>query len=271
VTANAGCAAYEIAWGSDLPWNSESPALSGNPTSGHALTTSTGTWNASPAFAYQWRRCSAAGTSCSDIAGATSGSYTLTAADVGYTLLARVLATNAEGTSSTDTSPSAVVAAAPTTPPPATTATPPGATTATPPTPPLMTGVSQSAGIWRVGHALAQLTRSRKPPIGTTFRFNLDQAATVRFTFTALAVGRRVGKKCARPTKGNARKPRCTLRLTAGTLSLRAHVGADKVRFQGRISSSKKLKPGRYTVAITATNTAGQRSSTRTLSFTIVK
>jgi hypothetical protein len=134
-----------------------------------------------------------------------------------------------------------------------------------------MTGVSQSAGTWRAGNALAQITRSRKPPIGTTFKFNLDQAATARFTFTAVSVGRMVGKRCSRPTKGNSHKRRCTLRLTAGTLSLRARLGADKVRFQGRVSSAKKLKPGRYTVAITATNAAGQRSSAHTLSFTIVK
>jgi hypothetical protein len=40
------------------------------------------------------------------------------------------------------------------------------------------------------------------------------------------------------------------------------------VHFQGRISPSKKLRPGRYTLVITATNTAG--STTARLKFTIV-
>jgi hypothetical protein len=269
VTANAGCPSYDISWGSDFPWNSGSPTLSGSPTVGHVLTTSNGTWNASPTFAYQWRRCSAAATSCNDIAGATNGSYTTTAADLGQTLRARVFATNAEGTSSTDTAASAVVVAAP--PPTTTTTPPPTTTTAPPPTPPVVTGASQSSSKWRAGNVLAKLSRNKKPPIGTTFSFNLNEAATVRFTFTAQSVGRRVGRRCVRPTKSNSHKRRCTLTLAAGTLSLPAHQGNDKVRFQGRISSTRKLKPGRYTVAITATNTAGQKSSTQTLSFTIVK
>jgi hypothetical protein len=40
------------------------------------------------------------------------------------------------------------------------------------------------------------------------------------------------------------------------------------VPFQGRLSS-KKLLPGHYTLLITATNTAGKRSATVQLTFTI--
>ncbi|HEV7460052.1 MAG TPA: hypothetical protein VGN78_05925 [Solirubrobacteraceae bacterium] len=43
------------------------------------------------------------------------------------------------------------------------------------------------------------------------------------------------------------------------------------MRFQGRITRRKKLKPGRYTLVITATNSAGQRSLPRSLTFTIAK
>jgi predicted phage tail protein len=45
----------------------------------------------------------------------------------------------------------------------------------------------------------------------------------------------------------------------------------NKVAFQGRISRSKKLPLGAYTLQITAVNSAGKRSSPRTLSFSIVK
>ena len=58
---------------------------------------------------------------------------------------------------------------------------------------------------------------------------------------------------------------------TAGTLTFTGHSGTNKVAFQGRISPAKKLKPGRYTLVITATNSAGVRSAPKSLSFTIVK
>jgi hypothetical protein len=56
-----------------------------------------------------------------------------------------------------------------------------------------------------------------------------------------------------------------------GTLAFNAHVGSNKVRFQGRLSRSKKLKPGRYTLTITATDSAGNRSKAKSASFTVVR
>jgi len=58
---------------------------------------------------------------------------------------------------------------------------------------------------------------------------------------------------------------------TAGGLTFTGHSGTNKVKFQGRVSATKKLKPGRYTLVITATDSAGARSSPESLSFTIVK
>jgi hypothetical protein len=58
--------------------------------------------------------------------------------------------------------------------------------------------------------------------------------------------------------------------VPAGSLSLTGHSGVNRVIFQGRLSRSKKLKRGRYAVTITATNSAGQKSPARSLSFTIV-
>jgi hypothetical protein len=48
-------------------------------------------------------------------------------------------------------------------------------------------------------------------------------------------------------------------RVTAGRLIFTGHSGTNKVAFQGRISPVKKLKPGHYTLVITATNSAGAR------------
>jgi hypothetical protein len=58
--------------------------------------------------------------------------------------------------------------------------------------------------------------------------------------------------------------------LTRGTLAFAGQAGANKLSFQGRISTSKKLGLGGYTLVLTAANAAG-RSASRSLSFTIVK
>jgi hypothetical protein len=68
-------------------------------------------------------------------------------------------------------------------------------------------------------------------------------------------------------TSENRRKRACTRTLTRGTLSFSGHSGLNQVLFQGRLSRSKKLKPGRYTLIITATNSAG--NTTARLTFTI--
>jgi hypothetical protein len=83
--------------------------------------------------------------------------------------------------------------------------------------------------------------------------------------------GRKVNGRCLAQTKANRRRRACKRTLTRGTLSFSGHTGPNKLSFQGRLSRSRKLKPGTYTVIITATNTARQRSIPRQLTFTIVK
>jgi len=106
---------------SAVPSNQSPPKISGTPTEGQTLTATTGTWSSSTAisYAYQWRRCDAKGSGCSNIGGADSSSYLLKAADVGKTVRVRVTAKNADGSASADSDPSAVIASK-TTPPPAT-------------------------------------------------------------------------------------------------------------------------------------------------------
>jgi hypothetical protein len=115
------------------------------------------------------------------------------------------------------------------------------------PTPPEVQHVRQSASKWREGNRLAGISRA-KTRTGTTFAFSLNEGATVTFSFAERAGGRK-----------------------AGTLTFSGHSGTNKVVFQGRISAAKKLKPGRYTLVITATNSAGLRSAPKSLSFTIVR
>ena len=138
---------------------------------------------------------------------------------------------------------------------------------------PTVSGVKQSHAIWREGRKSAVLSRRsrRKAPLGTTFSFTLDQAARVRLAFAQQVGGRSVKGRCVTRTRRNRHKRACRRALSRGALSFAAHPGSNKVVFQGRLTRSKKLPPGRYTVVISATNAAGRRSAPRSLHFMIVR
>lgn len=144
-------------------------------------------------------------------------------------------------------------------------------TTPTSPTAPSVTNVTQAHGTWRDGNLLAHLTSTRRPPVGTTFAFALSEQAHVDLAFTQRIGGRKVKGRCVAQTKTNRRQGACQRTVTRGRLSFSGHSGTNRVSFQGRISRTQKLEPGRYTLTITATNATGQRSSAKALRFTIVK
>ena len=98
------------------PSNTAAPAIGGSATDGQTVTASTGTWTGSPApaYSYQWQRChSVTTTDCTNI-GTNASAYTLTDADVGYTVQVTVTASNSAGSavaSAPSTAPVAAVAA----------------------------------------------------------------------------------------------------------------------------------------------------------------
>jgi hypothetical protein len=75
-----------------LPPNATGPAGLGK-----QLTTDSGSWSTSATFNYQWVRCDAYFSGCTDIPGATEATYTVVAADVGHVLGASVTAANEAG------------------------------------------------------------------------------------------------------------------------------------------------------------------------------
>lgn len=94
------------------PANTAPPTISGTPTVGQTLTASNGTWSNSPtSFGYEWLRCDAAGGKCGTIKKATQSTYLLAGADASHTIRVRVTATNADGSSSAESAPTAVVLA----------------------------------------------------------------------------------------------------------------------------------------------------------------
>jgi len=170
----------------------------------------------------------------------------------------------------TDIGPYEVQVASVSPPPPGGGPPPPGVTPP-PAITPAISGLAESARTWREGSALPRLARKRRPPIGTTFSFRLNEAARVTLTFTQSAAGRRVSGRCVGPSRRNARRPRCRRTVTAGALSLAAHAGTNRLRFQGRLSRTRRLRPGRYTAVVVATASSGKRSAPRSVSFIIVR
>src|SRR5205807_3496616 len=130
--------------------------------------------------------------------------------------------------------------------------TPPSSPGAAPPAPgagtarPSLSGVSESHRRWRRGRALPHIAKVRKPPIGTTFHFKLNEAAAVRFAFLQKLPGRKVGRRCVAVTSKNKHKRRCTRSVTRGSFRFTAGAGAHSIRFQGRISKTHRLGLGRY-------------------------
>jgi hypothetical protein len=95
---------------------------------------------------------------------------------------------------------------------------------APPPLAPQLTNVAQSAQRWRLGNALPRYARAT-PPVGTTFRFTLDIRAQVKFEFTQVVTGRRVGGNCVPATNRNRSKPHCQHIVVAAMLHHRGKIG----------------------------------------------
>jgi predicted actin-binding protein len=82
------------------PHNTAPPSIGGSLAEGSTLTIATGNWTPNPTgYGYQWYRCDSTGNNCVAIAGATGETYATTAADLGSTLKATVIATDVDGSS----------------------------------------------------------------------------------------------------------------------------------------------------------------------------
>jgi hypothetical protein len=93
----------------------------------------------------------------------------------------------------------------------------------------------------------------------------------VRLLFTIPRSGRRVKGKCVATTRKNRHRRTCKRTVKRGALRFSGHSGKNEVVFQGRLSRKKRLKPGRCTLVITATNSSGHRSNPKRLRFRIAR
>ncbi len=113
-SASATSAPSGTTTAASAPEDTSLPTISGEAKVLQTLTASHGEWSASPplTYAYQWLSCSAEGSECYEIPGATSASHQVEEGDAGNTLKVQVTATDAAGLSTKTSSATAVVVAA---------------------------------------------------------------------------------------------------------------------------------------------------------------
>src|SRR5829696_8585730 len=165
------CPSYSLVIGSDAPFATARPALTGAATEGSAQTTTPGVWSGSPALAYAWLRCDSSGGGCAPIDGGTGASYTPTADDVGHRLRSRVTATQLNSASA-DSAPSEVIAAAP----------PGGAGTSLDVVAPAFASASLTNRTFAVNpRGAAETPVTARAKRGTTFKYALSEDSRVVF------------------------------------------------------------------------------------------
>jgi streptogramin lyase len=136
---------------------------------------------------------------------------------------------------------------------------------------PVVSALTIDHRVWRRGYRLALMSAGRRRPVGMTVSFVLNRAVPFRLDFFSPQRGRRQRGKCRAPTRSNRRGRRCTWFALAGSLSFQGNAGANWVRFQGRLSGVRTLKPGTYQLRVTASDPTYPTPSTRSVNFTIVK
>lgn len=99
-------------------------------------------------------------------------------------------------------------------------------------------------------------------------KFTLSETASVNIAIEKASAGKKSKGKCVKPTRKLRKKKNCTRYAKVTTLSHLGTVGANSVKFKGKVGK-KALKPGKYRVSIVATDAAGNASKAATKSFTV--
>jgi hypothetical protein len=133
---------------------------------------------------------------------------------------------------------------------------------------PSFSSIRLSAKRWRRGPGLPTIARAK---VGTTISFRLDEAGQVTLRFQRSTAGRRVGRKCVKATPRNRARRPCKRYVNAGSIpAFSGKVGLNRVRFQGRLSGSRRLGLGSYRLVLSVVDAAANRSTRNGPTFTIV-
>lgn len=104
-TTTSSNVTFQVASSAPANSSSDPPRISGAAQQGQMLTASPGTWiPGATSYDYQWQDCDSGGQACTPIQGATGSTYTLTATDIGDTVVVSVIGVNAAGTGAAATS-----------------------------------------------------------------------------------------------------------------------------------------------------------------------
>jgi hypothetical protein len=115
--------------------------------------------------------------------------------------------------------------------------------------------------------ATALSARKKKhSPQGGMVRYTLSEPARVSFVVEQSIKGHKKGHACKRGGHGKA----CVLLVRKGTLTRTGVSGANQLAFSGRVGR-RKLPAGTYKLVVRAVDAAGNRSGSKTVSFTIVR
>lgn len=126
-----------------------------------------------------------------------------------------------------------------------------------------------SAKRFRIG---TRLPSAAAIATGTTIRYALSEAATVTLSFERVLPGRKVGRRCVKPTRSNRRRKACKrYAAVRPALTFRNQAaGQRRIRFDGRLTRRKTLKPGPYRLTLRARDAAGNRSTALRATFTLL-
>jgi hypothetical protein len=115
------------------------------------------------------------------------------------------------------------------------------------------------------------VSKHKRTPVGTKVSFSVSERSSVRFAVQRKAKGRKSGSRCAKPTRRNRKKKRCTRWPSVrGSFTVPAKQGSNTFTFRGRIGGTR-LKPGRYRLVGRAVDGAKNPSATRTVTFRIAR
>jgi hypothetical protein len=264
-----------------VPVNTAGPVVSGTAQQGQTVGCSPGTWLNSPTgYAYTWQRTGSA------IAGATSGQYTLTSADVSQAITCTVVASNGSGNSLPAVSLPIIPSAGN-----------PGSGGGTGSGSGSGTGGKGGGGTGGKGggggggggggsggaktpaptlrsfsvtpHTVTVTVRGRsRSTRGTTFSYSLDRPAGLLIEIQHRIAGRLQGGHCVAATARNRKGRSCTRWVTVKVLKVTsARAGKSRLQFAGRIGSHL-VAVGTYRAYAAAVNIGGW-SKVRSASFVV--
>ncbi len=108
-----------------------------------------------------------------------------------------------------------------------------------------------------------------KGKFGATFRYSVNEAATVRFGIERRMNGHRIGKICKPPPARGKPGTKCIAYKRIGSRTQKAKAGKNRLKWNGRLKG-KPLSPGSYRATVIATDKAGGRSAPKTVGFRIL-